>query len=1369
MRIFLSAALCFGAIFASGAETIVFRGAEKGIDLSGSVAIADEAATGRHSYKVVRSEIAIHDLIRLEPGYRYRFSAAFKSANGKMCHVYLGVHPFDALGRPVGASYVSYRKNTLTRTARAAKKGDRQLHVRDASKWSKAGGVAAFFAEKDLCDIPNENISPRIAKITCGMDDDVIEFTAPLAFDVPAGTPVRQHNVGGPYHYVKHGTIKPGAWTTWRTEWLEAKDLRHAASIRLLMVVNAASPAKEGELLIDDITVEKAGKGSGDAAEARRSPALPSGIAASADAENGIDVSGKVTLSDTAFAGKHSYRAKRTEIGLKQIIDLEPDARCRISARVRSANGKPGYIHLGILPLDEAGTPISAAKTAYRDGTFTEVTEAAKKGDRSITVKDVSRWRKNGAHVVAFAAKEDLCDLPNHRLSGTISAVESGKSGGGVIRFKTPLPFDVPVGTAVRQHASGGRYQYVAVAPVKPGKNWQEIRSQELESRDMRYASSFQVVVVTNAHPTAEKDGDILIDEIKVEKVKDLHRESAAVSGNVLLNPDFGESPVGEFGYWSIGVRDAELHRLPGAGAHGMDAVRVKFHSANDVTHCAVKVLPAGSYLMGGYVRTKDFKAERSGFRLHDSGGYWTLRTGAFPADTGGKWVKVARAVVIPSGVFAKYTKNCMFDIHAEKSSGELEVCSPFLIPLSPEAAAATAVLPPALHTHKRIFPITPVLNRIRAAKPELFLAVYYPLPEQELDRYECEVSVAGESRRIPLDKRQNVSAALPPIKPGKHTITFRLLDRKSGSVIHENSYPCFADIDRAPEKVRKLNNLVSELGSWELENRDYEFEISTDRWVWFGFRNADRNAAAYLDGSDKPVIRFREAEPSETMRYLSAGKHTLKVTGAEPGNRLTIRLVKQLIIFPFNLWEEKFVDPALHRFGKEFFAKHIYKNFNTMHIMAEVEANFPYYRGVVKNLDEIGHERGKRLITSGNTDFGDPDAIDRSVRTEKSIEKYDGRALDEAGSWWAFDRQMAVAEGLWKVVDFEKPVYLWMAKTRGHLFYPMIHRPLLAAASNAAFGQGKMYMETYIINQPDEESLKKYMNLLNDHVMYAEKSIPDAKSRMVFMTSGYLSLGAWDCNVYPAGDIKYATDYFFWKFANDPQLEGIFGLGYYDYRHSDPELIRWTCALVRHYCIEGKKEMLSKQYGFTCAPGHLKNGDFLDGLRHWDASPAEKDSIAHWQKAGFGGNAWQLRQREYGNDGDCAVQFTRSGKAPNKLSQTAVGLIPGRKYSIVFVSADADDVKNRVCQRREFQLNVALDGAKIVPEQSFRYRLPREIPAKPKRCEFVNHKVVFIAEKPEVKITFSDWQDDRTPGAEIGQKRIMNFVSLMPYFDEQP
>jgi len=304
--------------------------------------------------------------------------------------------------------------------------------------------------------------------------------------------------------------------------------------------------------------------------------------------------------------------------------------------------------------------------------------------------------------------------------------------------------------------------------------------------------------------------------------------------------------------------------------------------------------------------------------------------------------------------------------------------------------------------------------------------------------------------------------------------------------------------------------------------------------------------------------------------------------------------------------------------------------------------------------------------------------------------------------------------------------------------------------------------METYISSSKNAEEVEKYMMLLNHHVRYAEKCIPDAKSRLSFMMSGYISAGAWNINIYPESDIKYSMDYFFWKFATDPELKGIFAIGCYDINNCDEERVRWIGKLMRHYCVEGRTDRLAEKYGITCNPGHLKNCDFDDKFQNWTAVPAEADTLKPWYRRHYGA-LMQLRQSETGGLGDHAALFVRSQKAPNKLFQTAKNLIPGKKYSLHFVTADPEDVAKAKEVKETFVFNVDISDAEIVPELGYVFKKRFNSKTRPMIC---NHKVVFIPKKSEVTITFHDWKNDKEPGEASGSKRILNFVNLTPYFE---
>ena len=96
---------------------------------------------------------------------------------------------------------------------------------------------------------------------------------------------------------------------------------------------------------------------------------------------------------------------------------------------------------------------------------------------------------------------------------------------------------------------------------------------------------------------------------------------------------------------------------------------------------------------------------------------------------------------------------------------------------------------------------------------------------------------------------------------------------------------------------------------------------------------------------------------------------------------------------------------------------------------------------------------------------------------------------------------------------------------------------------------------------------------------------------------------------------------------------------------------------------IEGNTEDLAAKYGFKYLPGHLKNGDFTEGLAHWNASGSVKAVTVKGL-----GQRYQARRWYPPSIGDTACQFTRSDKAPNTLSAKIGGLTPGKQYVLRYL-----------------------------------------------------------------------------------------------------
>ena len=91
---------------------------------------------------------------------------------------------------------------------------------------------------------------------------------------------------------------------------------------------------------------------------------------------------------------------------------------------------------------------------------------------------------------------------------------------------------------------------------------------------------------------------------------------------------------------------------------------------------------------------------------------------------------------------------------------------------------------------------------------------------------------------------------------------------------------------------------------------------------------------------------------------------------------------------------------------------------------------------------------------------------------------------------------------------------------------------------------------------------------------------------------------------------------------ANSPDFADLATTGYWGTYYGDEELARWSFMLMRHYAVEGHKDMLSARYGFKYNPGFLANGDFADGLNGWTVSPAAEGSIRTDTIAGYGKNS---------------------------------------------------------------------------------------------------------------------------------------------------
>ncbi|MBE6357534.1 MAG: hypothetical protein E7058_10590 [Lentisphaerae bacterium] len=835
-------------------------------------------------------------------------------------------------------------------------------------------------------------------------------------------------------------------------------------------------------------------------------------------------------------------------------------------------------------------------------------------------------------------------------------------------------------------------------------------------------------------------------------------KKKIAPGGNIL--PGFAATADGEFGLWSnnIGVAGVEMKKFPGAGVGKADFVR----ATGSIRLNGLKLIANEQYRVSAFIRTNGGLHKESRLIVYDNGWNKEVLISDLPQNTNGEWKKLEKVVTMPTSNNGLYTI-----IFYLPGGGSYDVCNISIEGVSPRAIAETFPPKSYLEKMRRIYPVTPLLTLVDAGKPQITFSFTCPLPGK-LDDYFCRLRLAQNGKwgnwlnfEIPADRRIKTSA--PAMTPGKGEINVEIVSKSDNKTILANRYDVKFIAPLPPFKEVRKNNLVTELVNTKLADGKYRFINPRDGWVYIGFRNSSLNATATMN--DKVVVRQRKgSDLLETMRYLTRGEHEFTVAGANSADdRLIVRTVPEIMLFPLDVKEKTTIKDA--SYGIDFFRKYFWPNINTHFLLSAWLPKNDWDHAIGAELDE----RGIRRI--GSSGFGgawrDLDKMRASFASNRPTMTTEGRACDETEAKADPLILHNYSEACWELTDWNKFIYLWMAGSTGYLHNPAVHAPLISGASHIGNGHGKILMETYVETTPDLKSLEEYYTLVSKHMKCARQSTPDAPERMMLIMSGLIMNGAWNCNAYPQSDIKYAWDYFFHLVATVPEAKGLYGIGCYNIRYTDEENARWLALLFRHYAIEGNTEMLSPKYGIVYNTGAVVNGDFKEGLDGWEVIPAEEGSITPRTIPGYGFT--RLRRRGVGSNagnGNTVVQLTRSAKAPNKLKQTLKNLTPGKLYSFFYVSSDADKQVKNEHGRVDFALEAELEGAEIIPELSYEFRNPPEY-LKFKRFEVVTRKIVFRAKAPEVKVTIRDWKDEKTPGAPIGGKRLVNFIGVSAYYAE--
>ena len=588
----------------------------------------------------------------------------------------------------------------------------------------------------------------------------------------------------------------------------------------------------------------------------------------------------------------------------------------------------------------------------------------------------------------------------------------------------------------------------------------------------------------------------------------------------------------------------------------------------------------------------------------------------------------------------------------------------------------------------------------------------------------------------------------------------------------------CVLDVATAVEGGgggRKLNNLVTELLNVpgpDDSGKAHVFVHPRDGWLYIANAGAE-SVSLSLEGSavihQIPLLEEYQGA-YEAMRELPAGKYTIRTDIAKG---LVVRAIPELIFARYDAEGSLDAGVSGAMFGpydRHFHSRYTMKHVNTF--VGRVEESFR------REWKKRGGKWLARCAVPKGTKQ-QPLTVDAAYEFLAAQEGLgdlyvDGVIADEFGNSRPYCA--VYAEALDKL--FSDGAY------RNKAFYPYANdlwdgEEGKALVASLVRNGCRIAWKRYLREQPTLEQAVKFLRerteipgygldyrLLHSIKRYRELC-PGSLPHLV-VCFGYFSAPTEQLDSLPHVNYKTWLEMQFNLVATDPAFEGVGGLMTYLASYVDEEVVRLGAMLFRHYGIEGKTDMFSKDpYILT----HIDDPDFVEKGKGWDLSPAESGSIRFADYPGFG---WLEGRYPRPKEGDTVIVTKRSKSKPNVFSQEIKDLEPGRLYSLRMFSGDFKDMS----QKARHAVQIKIDGVDTsyfyVPARSFTATLPncyshRHGPYNREHKAWMNyHFRVFRAKAPTARLTISDWASDDEPGGPIGQELAFNFIQMQPYLPAQ-
>ena len=576
-------------------------------------------------------------------------------------------------------------------------------------------------------------------------------------------------------------------------------------------------------------------------------------------------------------------------------------------------------------------------------------------------------------------------------------------------------------------------------------------------------------------------------------------------------------------------------------------------------------------------------------------------------------------------------------------------------------------------------------------------------------------------------------------------------------------------------QRIRVLNNFVSELMNMRerglLEQRHIEFLNPRDGWCFFTFAG---ETEILLDDLPTPILPAPVpfGDPTEAMRYLSAGRHKLTIRPAGD-RRLEQLIVRAIPVLQYDYYDAK---PHIAPHGPydwSFMSRHVLPHINTMVSVGGVPPQ-PEHIAAWKRI-------GRRWIRQENRPDGaglqiDSDAEDAAA---KAYEHWaaspgyrhplmDGILVDEFSG--SDDPVFAVyGEAVHRLNgDFGDRTFT--PYIGGETYFWGLDRSARLGAAALA-GGGYLAPEYYLTEQATPDAARDHIEkYLVKAIAKWDKAIPDILPRVIPILS-FLASPPESCSIHPTADFKVYMDMQMRALATDARCFGLGGVQWYRPSYCDEEYLRWAMRLFRHYCIEGRIEPAT---GDPYILTHLQNPDFADDTVGWDVQAAEADSVRAAGFAGFG--HLQGRYVYRANVGDTFLVMRRSGARPNVVRQRLRNLQPGRLYCMKMITGDYGDLTGGISRQTRHALSIHFADATVSAGAKNAFQFPYRCGSWIKVGKFDGrrnpywmnyHWRVFQAHGRTAELLISDWKDEDEPGGPAGQELTLNFVEVQPYWKE--